>query len=106
MGVYDEATLKQIDRMIADYQGKIEMLENMKAKMLREQGPKKWGSIEEMMADIKKLPKKEPPSPLTLEQIYEELDIIRGRKPTPPGYSVRPERMKELMQRRKELTRS
>lgn len=87
-----------IDEMIAEYKSKIEMLENLKKRQ-----HKSWGSIDEMMRDLSKLPKTAPPKKLTLEEIDAELDIIRGIKPTPEGYVIKPERMRELMKQRNEL---
>jgi len=89
-----------IDGLIAEYRQKIEMLENLKKS---QDIDKQWGSLEEMMRDLKDLPKTPSPKKLTIEEIDEELDIIRGVKPTPSGYTIKPERMKDLMKQRKEL---
>lgn len=91
-----------IDSLIAEYQSKIDILQALK-KNPNFGAKKKWGSIDEMMTDLNKLPKTPPSEPLTLGQIDDELDIIRGVKSTPPGYQIKPERMKELMRERKKL---
>ena len=45
-----------------------------------------------------------PPDKATrLRQINTELDIIRGRVPTPPGYKIDPRRIKQLMAELKQL---
>ncbi len=89
-----------IDDLIAEYEAKIAMLRKLKAR----QSTPRWSSVAEMLADLDKLPKTEPTKPLTVEQIDEELDIIRGLKPTPDGYKVRPQRVKELMEMRRRLS--
>jgi len=94
--------MSAIDNMIEEYKLKITMLENIKKKF-SEPEKKSWNSVEEMMRDISKLPKKTPAKKLTIEEIDSELDVIRGIKPTPVGYTVKPERMKDLMSQRKEL---
>lgn len=73
--------------------------------------PKKhWSSIEAMMADLAKQKAAMPPAPKPVDparrkaEIEAELDIIRGRKPTPKGYVVDPLRAKKLMIELKQLS--
>lgn len=52
---------------------------------------------------IKQLPQL-PPDPKTrIAEIDKELDIIRGRVPTPKGYKINPRKAKALMTERAEL---
>jgi len=92
--------LKRINTRIAQLKAEIEELEQLKKTVSKP----RWSNAEDMLADLSKLPKKTKRP--TLEEIDHELDIIRGVKPTPVGYKVRPERMKELMRLRRELVGS
>lgn len=84
-------------------------------KIGQDPGPRtapKWGSIDEMMRDLKNLPKHQPkPAPPVkdkasrIQEIEDELDIIRGVKPTPKGYKVDPSKVKSLMTELKQLKR-
>lgn len=69
--------------------------------------PPKWSNLAEMNAYIKAHPPAAKPrtrSPETRRaEIEHELDIIRGRIPTPKGYSIDPGRIKELVQELKQL---
>jgi hypothetical protein len=51
-------------------------------------------------------PNAAPVVPDNLANIDDELDIIRGRVPTPQGYTVEPSRMKALMAKRASLVGS
>lgn len=65
------------------------------------QAPPKWSNLAEMNAYIKAHPPKAKPKPIDkatrIRQIEEELDIIRGRVPTPKGYKVDATKVKDLM---------
>lgn len=55
------------------------------------------------------LPKNKPAAPVVnketrIKQINTELDIIRGRVPTPPNYRIDPLRVKALMKELNQLT--
>lgn len=69
---------------------------------------KRWPSVEAMMADLAKQRAAAAPRPVDRAarkaEIEAELDIIRGRVPTPKGYTVDPLRAKKLMQELKQLT--
>lgn len=69
---------------------------------------KRWPSVEAMMADLAKQKAAAAPKPVDRAarkaEIEAELDIIRGRVPTPKGYTVDPLRAKKLMQELKQLT--
>lgn len=72
--------------------------------------PKKapnWGSVDEMMRDLAKLPKTPAKpkidKPTRITQIEKELDIIRGRVPTPAGYKVDAGKVKGLMTELRQL---
>lgn len=66
-----------------------------------------WGSVEEMLADLNKLPKTPKAKPIDkatrIQEIETELDIIRGRVPTPKGYKVDASKVKSLMIELREL---
>lgn len=65
-----------------------------------------WHSLAEMNQDLQKVRERIPAKPDPVKRkadIETELDIIRGRVPTPPGYIVDPLRTKKLMQELKAL---
>lgn len=68
---------------------------------------KRWPSIDAMMADLAKQKAAAKPKPVDpvarRAEIEAELDIIRGRVPTPKGYKVDPLRAKKLMQELNQL---
>jgi hypothetical protein len=91
--------MSHIDDLIAEYERKI------KEAMAQPQ-QRRWNSTDEMMRYLNKKRQEEDARPKpkpSLKEIDEELDITRGVKPTPDGYTVKPERIKELMKQRKEL---
>lgn len=90
-----------------------ELLNNLRgATRPVQEAPPKWNTIQEMMAYMKAhpptgktkpaVPKKDPE--YRRREIEYELDIIRGRVPTPPGYQVDTSKVKDLMAELKQLT--
>lgn len=69
--------------------------------------PPKWNNIEEMNRYIKAHPPKARPKPKSPEvrraEIERELDIIRGRIPTPKGFKVDAGKVKRLMTELRQL---
>lgn len=73
--------------------------------------PPKWSNIAEMNAALaakkKAQANRAPPKPIDkaarIKTIEDELDIIRGRVPTPKGFKVDASRVKDLMLELKQL---
>lgn len=67
----------------------------------------KWNNLAEMNAYLRAHPPKPRPKPKSPAQrkleIERELDIIRGRVPTPKGYKIDPRKIKSLMQEYRSL---
>lgn len=67
-----------------------------------------FGSLSEINAALDKLKASKPKPKIVdkaarIQEIETELDIIRGRVPTPKGYTIDPDKVKTLVKELKEL---
>lgn len=97
------------DSQTADHIEYLRFLNNAFGQSPQSKTPPKWKSVDDMMAALKtQKVAQAPPKPMDpvarRKEIETELDIIRGRVPTPKGYTINPLRVKKLMQELKQLT--
>lgn len=93
--------MNYIEEKIAYHEMKARMYRNL----LNEAKKPAFSSLDDMLRKLKdqKIATPEPVKKHTLKEIDEELDIIRGIKPVPSGYTVDKSKIKELMKQREEL---